>query len=95
MLPDAFADAAVAIPGGAGMVGEEWRIGGGGSTAADDDESEEDSDEVLMLMRGERTRSGGRRVYLYGIAEKCERRWRSTRAMPQTLDPSTKEDDGI
>jgi hypothetical protein len=82
---DAFPDAAVAIPGGAGMGGGRDDGEGGGA-----DGSEMEDDEVRRVRRGGRTRSGERPrraatgVYLYGITEKCGRRWRSTRAMPQT-----------
>lgn len=87
-------DAAVAIPGGAGIVGG-TDDEGDGSCAADESEMEEDD----VRVRGGRTRSGGRPrraamgVYLYGITEKCGRKWRSTRAMPQPGFVN-KEDDG-
>ena len=70
------------------MVEEEEGEGGRRSGSGTADESEMEDDEVRA--RGVRTRSGGRPrravtgVYLYGITEKCGRRWRSTRAMPQT-----------
>ena len=73
MLPFAFADAAVAIPGWTAADEDE---GEGGRRSGSGTEEEEEEEEEERVMRGVRTRSGGRArrcetgVYLYGIGEK-------------------------
>ena len=76
MLPGAFADAAVAIPGWTAADGDEGEGGRRSGSGSGTEEEEEEEEEEERVMRGVRTRSGGRPrrcetgVYLYGIGEK-------------------------